>query len=64
VEEALAIGDRIVLMAGSPGRIVRQIRPEFSGKGTGRRAEGEPFYRRLEDVSPELRKIVTMSQAT
>ncbi len=64
VEEALAIGDRIVLMAGSPGRIVKQIRPEFSGKGTDRRAEGAPFYRQLAEISAELREIAKMSQAT
>jgi|SynMetStandDraft_2_1070026.scaffolds.fasta_scaffold02703_3 ABC-type taurine transport system ATPase subunit len=64
VEEALDIGDRIVLVAGTPGRIVRQVRPEFNGKGTECRAEGELFYRYLEDVSTELSKIATVSQAT
>lgn len=56
VEEALAIGDTILLMAGSPGRIVKTIRPQFGHQETDRRSH-ELFYSYLASISNDLRQL-------
>lgn len=56
VEEALIVGDRIILMAGSPGRFVKEIRLSLGADGEDRRASPE-FYTHLADISNQLRSI-------
>ncbi|WP_128255775.1 hypothetical protein [Falsirhodobacter deserti] len=52
VEEALVLGDRILLMASD--RSMRTITPRLSGVGGGRRRD-PAFYTRLATLSDDLR---------
>lgn len=63
VEEALIIGDRIMLMAAAPGRFVREIRLSWGENGLDRRADPQ-FYSHLADVSNELRLIARTVSGT
>lgn len=63
VEEALIIGDRIMLMAAAPGRFVREIRLSWGEDGLHRRADPQ-FYNHLADVSNELRLIARTVSGT
>lgn len=60
VEEALVLGDRILLMARAPGHIVKEIRPTFHTLGIERREERGPFYQQLGEISSELRQLAKM----
>ena len=55
VDEALALGDRILLMNPQPGRIRREIRPKLPGIGLERRRAGG-FYPMLAKLTEELRQ--------
>ncbi|MAY45217.1 MAG: ABC transporter [Rhodobacteraceae bacterium] len=54
VDEALALGDRILLMRPRPGRVLREIRPDLPGIGMARRRNGG-FYPALAALTEELR---------
>jgi NitT/TauT family transport system ATP-binding protein len=54
VEEALAIGDRILLMSGAPGHVLKEFRPGLCGDVLQRRAD-PTFYAQLLEISNELR---------
>ncbi|WP_313613648.1 ABC transporter ATP-binding protein [Agrobacterium sp.] len=63
VEEALIVGDRIMLMAAAPGRFVKEIRPSWGEDGSDRRTHPQ-FYSHLADVSNELRLIARTVSGT
>lgn len=54
VDEALTLGDRIVLMGPRPGRILKIMSPTLSGKGGVRRRD-PAFYTHLAALSDALR---------
>lgn len=55
VEEALVLGDRILLMQSGPGRIGAVLTPALSGKGGARRRD-PAFWPMLAEVSDRLRE--------
>ncbi|MGY9049861.1 hypothetical protein P775_00925 [Puniceibacterium antarcticum] len=54
VDEALALGDRILLMQAKPGRILREFTPGLPGRGGARRKAAD-FYPTLARISDALR---------
>lgn len=56
VEEALVVGDRIILLSRSPGRVVEEKRLQLGRSGLERRSN-PLFYSLLAEISSELRLI-------
>ncbi|NDV98781.1 ABC transporter ATP-binding protein [Salipiger sp. PrR002] len=56
VDEALALGDRILLMKPRPGRLLREVTPDLPGIGMERR-RAPGFYTALAELSDELRGV-------
>ncbi|MNF00499.1 hypothetical protein D3C87_2130910 [compost metagenome] len=56
MEEALIVGDRIILMGGSPGRVFKEIRLHLGRDAVDRRSN-PLFYNHLAEISNELRLL-------
>lgn len=60
VDEALAVGDRVILLHRRPGRIANVFSPELTGRGTARRQDPR-FYTQLQMLSQNLRRIAVVN---
>ena len=54
VDEALFLSDRVVVMSGRPGRILREISVPFARPRDPSVTRGEPFHRLVDDLTEAL----------